>query len=130
MRQPDAWSDMPRLRLRTPEDPLARALRAASEFFLKHPLAAQALFTALVAEGRRFAQTPEGRRWRAGLAQSELVRRGRALWEGSLLNMLDDDPDAVMPSSVFDALVRTTSVALQPVAQPRLRVETRDAEGR
>lgn len=79
------------------------------EILLRHPVAAQAAFAALVREGRRFGATEEGARWRAALADSELVRRGRTLWESSLLNMLEDDPDAILPSGLFDAVTRAFS---------------------
>ena len=72
---------------------------------MKHPLAAQAAITALVSEGRRFAETTAGRRWHARLAGSELVRRGQELWEGSGLGLFEDDPDVVLPSALLDSLL-------------------------
>ena len=80
---------------------LARAHRA----LLKHPLAAQGAITALVTEGRRFAETRAGRRWCARLAGTDLVRRGQELWEGSGLGLYEDDPDTVVPSALVDALL-------------------------
>jgi len=97
---------VPRLVLSRPEDSLETVLRQASLLVLKHPIAAQAIFSAFVAEGRRFAATPEGRRWKRALADSELVRRGRALWERSVLSMLQDTPDTVIPTSILDAVVQ------------------------
>lgn len=99
----------PRLTLPSQHDPLTAILHQLSVIVLRHPVAAQAAFAALVAEGRRFARTPEGSRWHAALADSELVRRGRSLWEGSLLNLLEDDPEALLPSSIFDAIVHAAS---------------------
>ncbi len=104
-----AWEEAPGLELEVPPDALADLFRTASALMLKHPVAAQAAYTALVAEGRRFAETPEGRHWRSALAGSEFVRRGRALWETSLLNLLEDNPDAVLPASLKDAIVRAIS---------------------
>lgn len=117
------WAAAPRLVLRAAEDPLAHLLRAASAAVLKHPIAAQAIFAGLVAEGRRFAETEEGRRWKAALADSEFVRRARALWEGSVFNLLEDSADAVLPSAIFDALVQAASrpdlpALLRMVLQP------------
>jgi hypothetical protein len=63
------------------------------------------VITALVSEGRRFAETPAGRAWCARLAGSELVRRGQELWEGSGLGLFDDDPDTVLPSALIDSLL-------------------------
>jgi hypothetical protein len=80
---------------------LARAHRA----MLKHPLATQAAIGTLVAEGRRFAETQEGRRWCARLAGTDLVRRGQELWEGSGLGLMEDDPDTVLPSALVDSLL-------------------------
>jgi hypothetical protein len=80
---------------------LARAHRA----LLKHPLASQAAITALVAEGRRFAETRAGRRWCARLVGTDLVRRGQELWEGSGLGLFEDDPETVLPSALVDSLL-------------------------
>jgi len=41
------------------------------------------LLRALLAEGRRFARTPAGARWRHVLGQSSLAREGRALWDAA-----------------------------------------------
>lgn len=102
-------------------DGLASLMAVASRFALQHPLAAQALFTALVAEGRRVAATPDGQRLRAALADSELVRRGRVLWERSPLALLEDAPDVVLPAGVRDALTRLLAGDPTPraVARPR-----------
>ena len=87
------------------EDELLRALQEAQLVLLKHPVAAQAALRALVAEGRRFAATPAGRRWRVKLAGSELVRRGRIAWQGSALTMLEERGDGMLPSSLLDAIL-------------------------
>jgi hypothetical protein len=92
-----------------PEDPLAAPLRHIQAAILEHPLAAQALFRSLVAEGRRFAHTEEGSQWAERLAGTPLVQRGRLAWEALSLNALDDDPDVVLPSAVVDAFVQAIS---------------------
>ena len=99
----------PGLMLRADDDPLQRALAALVRVLVHHPVAAQAAFTALIAEGRRFGRTPEGQSWKTALAGSELVRRGRARWESSALNFLVDDVVRVIPAAIFDALVRALS---------------------
>ena len=96
---------LPRVVLSEPDDELVQILREGQFLLLKYPQAAQAAFRALVVEGRRFAQTPAGRRWKNRLADSELVRRGRILWEESGLTRLEDNEDTVLPSLVLDALV-------------------------
>lgn len=50
-----------------PEDEMTRALM-------------RGFIVALMTEGRRFATTPAGRRWREVLAEASLVREGRMLW--------------------------------------------------
>ncbi len=45
------------------------------------------LLLALMTEGRRFAGTPAGRRWRHVLADASLVREGWALWGMAGLDM-------------------------------------------
>ncbi len=88
------------------EDDLVALLREAQCLLLKYPAAAQAAFKAFVAEGRTFAATPAGRWWVERLAGSDLVRRGRELWESSALNMLEESAPGVLPSSLMDAMVR------------------------
>ncbi len=94
-----------RIVLREAPDELTSVLEAAQIALLKHPVAAQAAMRALVAEGRQFAQTPVGRRWHARLANSELVRRGRTLWQGSVLNVLEETSEAFIPSALLDAIL-------------------------
>jgi hypothetical protein len=89
-----------------PPDAIEDLLGQLTVVVLRHPVAAQAAFKALMAQGRRFAATPEGERWRAALVHSEFVRRGRAFWEESPLNLLEDHPEAVVPSGIIDAAVR------------------------
>jgi hypothetical protein len=85
------------------EAALVRALQLA---IFQHPIAAQAVFAALVAEGRRFATTEEGKLWEHRLASSTLLTRGRKLWDVLTLNALDDNPSSVLPSRVVDAFVK------------------------
>lgn len=47
----------------------------------------RALLVALMAEGRRFAGTPVGRRWQQLLAESSLVRDGWTLWGSAGVDM-------------------------------------------
>jgi hypothetical protein len=72
---------------------------------LRYPAAAQAACRALVAEGRRFGKTAEGRAWRERLECSDLVRRGRVLWEATALDILEDRGDEILPSAFLDSLV-------------------------
>lgn len=87
-------------------DEVTALLHRARRLLLQHPIAAQAAFCALVAEGRRFAATPEGRQWAAALATSPLIRHASELWGALGLDMLEEDPDTVVPSAWLEALVR------------------------
>jgi hypothetical protein len=86
-------------------DPIA-VLSRAQMLLAKHPFAAQAAFSALVAEGRRFAQTEEGRALREALISSDTLYRARRVWESTTLNMLEEDPRATLPTAFLDVLVR------------------------
>ncbi len=46
----------------------------------------RALLLALVEEGRRFAATPDGDRWRRVLAGASTAREGRVLWAAAGLD--------------------------------------------
>ncbi|MDI1443537.1 hypothetical protein [Polyangium sp. 6x1] len=119
--------DLPRVVLGHPEDELSAILDELRAAMMAHPLAAEAFFRAFVAEGRRFALTPEGRRYRAELAGSELIRRGRILWDTCAMSL--GDGDAAAPFSVFDALVLATQVeALEPMLSRFFALGGDDAE--
>lgn len=99
---------LPRLVVRGAEDHVLQGLRELQLAVLAHPAAARGLFAALVAEGRRFAATPEGRRWNEVLVRSDLVRRVRMAWDASTLEQLahpDGAESAVLPSVILDAMV-------------------------
>jgi hypothetical protein len=100
-------------------------LRRLQGLLLQHPLAAQAAFSALVAEGRRFATTPEGAAWKSTLAGSELVRNGRQLWDALALNLLEEDASTVVPSTYLEALFQAAS---SPELEALVR-QLRDAMG-
>ncbi len=107
-----------------PEDELSSALQNAHRLLLKHPVAARAAFRALAAEGRRFAATPEGKQWAARLAGSDLMRRGRSLWEVATLGMLEERSTQMLPTQLLDALCHAVArpdlePALARAAEPR-----------
>jgi hypothetical protein len=108
--------DIPEVVLGDDEAELREVLRAAQTAMVRHPVAAQALFSALVAEGRRFGETPEGAAWRARLEGSTLIRRGRVVWEVGTLNVLEEHSDAPMPTKILDALAKAAAVReLEPM---------------
>jgi hypothetical protein len=97
------------------DDALLAPLRRAQRLLLEHPAAAQRLFSALVAEGRQYAHTPEGAALAARLEGSELIRRGRIVWDVATLNVLEESPRALLPTRLMDAFVQATAVeALEP----------------
>ncbi|MSP60186.1 MAG: hypothetical protein EXR72_07555 [Myxococcales bacterium] len=97
--------------LRDRDGELVQLLRAAQLLLVKYPVAARATVRSFVAEGRRFAETEEGRAWSETLADSELLRRGRLVWEGCSLNMLEEDDRTVFPSVLLEALVAAAAHA-------------------
>jgi len=97
-------SSVPVIDLEPSVEQSVAVLRDLQALALKHPVAAQAAFGALAAEGRRFSRTPEGARWRARLAGSELVDRVRLVFETATLWMLEPQGSGVLPSSYVDAL--------------------------
>lgn len=120
---------LPRIAIRDPEDGLARVLREAQYVLLRHPVAAQAVFAALVAEGRRFTETEEGRAWRRRLAGSDLIRRGRVVWEVLSLKMLEEKPQGPLPTTYLDAMVKAASVAdLEPMLARLFELGVDDAD--
>src|SRR4051794_35935438 len=82
----------PHLQPTPPEEQTERAifdlLLGARRAVLGNPAAARRLHDLLVAEGRRYAETPRGSRLRDGLAASESVENLRRVWEMVSLNVL------------------------------------------
>lgn len=85
-------------------------LDGAQMALIKHPTAAQAAFSALVREGRRFAETAEGKRWLDVLGASSFMRQARWVWETTSLNMLEEDAGTIVPSTYLEALLRAAEV--------------------
>lgn len=106
-------SDVPRIELPAvaPSDPLARLVAWAQRVVFKHPVAAQAAYRALVAEGARYAQTEEGRAWRARLEASEELRRLRPVWELATLNLLEGGGSSALPRQFIDLVAQAVSRA-------------------
>ncbi|MFV8750947.1 hypothetical protein ACNOYE_10420 [Nannocystaceae bacterium ST9] len=89
---------------------LLALLEQARVFLLRHPIASQAVFTALVGEGRRFAASERGAEWARTLAQAPAMTRARAVWEATSLNLLSADEQAVLPSTWVEALLRSVEL--------------------
>jgi hypothetical protein len=110
------------------EEELTGVLRGLRSVLLQHPLASQAAFSALVAEGRRFAATPEGAEWKAALAGSDVVHKGRQVWEALSLGLVEEEPSTVVPSTYLEALFQATALPELEALLRRLR-STRAEEG-
>ncbi|TPG34579.1 hypothetical protein [Mycolicibacterium hodleri] len=74
-----------------------------------NPVAARGLHDLLVAEGRRYAQTPAGAQLRDGLIASEAVENLRRVWETLSLNVLDGPAS---PNAAPDAWVELLADAV------------------
>jgi hypothetical protein len=96
---------LPVVRIGTTESEVEDLLERFQQLVLEHPVAAQAIVSALIAEGRRHAQTPDGVATLARIRRSELARRGRILWESSVLNMLEERDEHLLPSALIDAML-------------------------
>lgn len=103
------------------DEHIDRAIQQLTRAIVKHPIAAQAAYRALIREGRAFAQTEEGRRVKQQLAGAELVGRLRTAWQLVTFGMLADDasPGAI-PSVVIEALI-------QAVLRDRFEARLHDA---
>jgi hypothetical protein len=108
MRSPDDATP-PRIELRNPASQEVDLLRQLQRILLTHPVAAQAAFSALVAEGRRFAATDEGKVWHERLKGSAVLRELRLVFDLSTLGLLEEETGAVLPSTYLDALFMIAS---------------------
>jgi hypothetical protein len=96
-----------------PDETIQR-LRQAQALLIKYPVAGQAVFAALVKEGRRFAKTTEGTRWKTRLASSSLLATARTLFEGISGGMVSEGGGA-LPSVYVDAFLSALDRQLEEV---------------
>lgn len=109
-RERDTSSDgIPVVDLHDRDEDILRVLRALQAALLKHPVAGQAVFNALVSEGRNFAKTCDGKAARDKLERSELLHRARLIFDFGTLSMLEHDPPDIMPSAYIDTLFMLAS---------------------
>jgi hypothetical protein len=101
---------LPRLVLHE-DDILIPALRFIQRLLIQNPKATRAIVQAVVAEGHRFAETFDGQCWKGNLARSELVRRGRLIWQAYGLDALLDTEPALVPSDWLELIVNGLSNA-------------------
>jgi hypothetical protein len=91
------------------------------------PLAARAAVRAFAAEGRRFAETPEGQRCKEALEGTELMRRGRLVWEGLSLNLLEESEPTVLPSALLESVLAAAASDRLEALLSRLFLREEDA---
>ena len=111
-----------------PEDDLLDTLSRAQSWILQNPLAAQAIFSALVAEGRHFASTDAGAKWARAFAESDLVRKGRLVWEATTLNLLEERAESALPTTYLEVLRRAVGAKDFEELLSRLRQGARERE--
>jgi hypothetical protein len=99
-------SSLPRLVIQD-QEPLLGLLRAGQDLLWRNPTAARTLIQALVAEGRRFAQTPEGEHLKSTLASSDLVERGRMIWQAFGLDAFIGEDPSTTPSDWLELVLET-----------------------
>ncbi len=87
------------------DDRIDTLLRAAQVVLVTYPFAAVRGYRALVAEGRRYAETEEGRELADRLARSELVGRARTTFLFMTKGLLHDGADRLVPTAVIQAFV-------------------------
>jgi hypothetical protein len=111
--QPLESSRLPRLVLADERKPLSSLLLEGQHLLVKYPQPARHLIQAFVNEGKKYAQTEEGRAWKERLAKSQLVRRGRFIWDAYSLDALLENEAGQLPSAWLD-------IILAAVANPDL----------
>jgi len=121
---------IPRIELKDPVATEMALLRSVQRILLTHPVAAQAAFTALVAEGRRFATTPEGAQWRERLVNSSVLQQARLIFDLTTLGMLEERGGGDLPTSYLDALFLLASGGDADTVLNRLFWDAEDDGGR
>jgi len=79
-------------------------LSALQRMILKHPIAFQAAFSALIAEGKSYEKTPEGRDAKARLENSPLVHQLQYVLDLTTFSLLERAPPDILPSAYIDTL--------------------------
>lgn len=95
---------VPELVIANQEAAIVDLLRDLQRGALLHSEAARALYEGLVAEGRLFAQTAEGKRWHDRILRSALLERALLVWQNATLFMTDEPGDGATPSALIDAV--------------------------
>jgi hypothetical protein len=102
MKAPD--DDLPELVISDQDQAVLALLGELQRAVLVHSEAARALFGTLAEEGRLYAQTPAGARWKERLRRSALLERALIVWQSATLWMSEDAEPGQTPSAVIDAV--------------------------
>jgi hypothetical protein len=94
----------PTITLGPDADELERILQGLQRAVLSHPEAAAGLYRALVAEGRVWSRTPEGKALRERLAGAPVLDRVRLVFDKVTGDWLSAD-GALLPSTMAEAVV-------------------------
>jgi len=105
----EALADLPTLTVGDDDEHVIALLRELQRAVLLHPEAARALFRALAREGRMFAQTADGARWKERIARSELVARASLVLQTATLFALEEEGGGTTPSALVDAVASTAA---------------------
>ncbi len=100
---------IPRIVLKDKAEPLTNLLLEGQRLLVRYPQASRAIVQAFMAEGRRFAGTEEGQEWQAALAKSNLIRRGRHIWDAYSLDALLENESSRLPSAWLDIITAAVS---------------------
>lgn len=86
------------------EDQTLTRLKAAQLALVKYPIAGQAIFAALIREGRQFAKTEQGQVIREQLENSPQLAKARTLFEGLNGGVLAEE-NGDLPSTYIDGFL-------------------------
>ena len=79
------------------EDAVLDLLREMQSAALVHSEATRALYRSLIQEGRLFAQTAIGRRWKDRILRSTLLERAVLIWQNATLWITEEPADTATP---------------------------------
>ncbi len=86
-----------------------RILQSVQRLLLQHPIAFQAAYSALIAEGRQFEKTSEGQALKARLERSPLVQQLRYVFDLTTFSLLEREEPETLPSAYIDTLFMLAS---------------------
>ena len=97
----------PTLVLGEPKADSLELLYVVQTMVSRYPQATSVIARALLAEGKRFAATPEGAALAARVAGSPALARLRAVWEGIATTLPDDAGIDIMPTDALELVARS-----------------------